>query len=71
MNLLNKMEFSIEEDARKGKKLVLLALPEAMNDSVVEEISSRINPIKIDEVRVIPSFNRTFLGKLKKNQDPI
>ena len=71
VNLFNKMEFSIEEDERKGKKLVLLALPEAMNNSVVEEISSRINPIKIDEVRVIPSFNRTFLGKLKKNQDPI
>lgn len=65
-NIFNQMEFTIVDDERKGKKLVLLTLETALDSASVEEISSLIKPVKIDEVKVVPSFDRTALGKLKK-----
>lgn len=61
--LYNQMEFSLEDDERKGKKLVLLTLS---HNQLTEEISKLIAPVKIDEVRLVNEFNRTDLGKLKK-----
>lgn len=64
-NLFGSVEFSIEDDARKGKRLVLLSLPG--HDGLSEEIAHLIHPVKIDEVRIVNEFNRTSLGKLKRN----
>jgi O-succinylbenzoic acid--CoA ligase len=64
-NLFNQMEFSLEEDERKGKKLVLLSLKK-VSEEALSEISKLISPVKIDEVKEVPSFERTALGKLKK-----
>lgn len=63
-DLFGKMEFQLEDDERKGKKLVLYALPEA--ESHTQEIRTLIHPVKIDVVQILPSFVRTDLGKLKK-----
>ncbi|MFP5385761.1 MAG: AMP-binding protein [Bacteriovoracia bacterium] len=65
-NLFNQMEFCLEEDDRKGKKLILLTLPEANSETLIEEIKSLIRPVRIDEVRAVDKFVRTALGKLKK-----
>ena len=59
-----KMEFSVEDDERKCKKLLLLTMPEA--ECFSSEISSLIHPVKIDEVRIVSNFERTALGKFKK-----
>lgn len=64
-NLFGQMEFQIEDDERKGKKLVLFTLPEGQTDILIKEISDIISPVKIDEVRVVTRFERTALGKLK------
>jgi O-succinylbenzoic acid--CoA ligase len=61
----NEMEFSIEPDERKGKKLILLTLFQP-DSTQLNEISDLISPVKIDEVRKVESFSRTDLGKLKK-----
>lgn len=61
----NQMEFSIQEDARKGKKLVLLTL-QKLSPNALDAISKLIAPVKIDEVQEVSSFERTALGKLKK-----
>lgn len=61
---LGKMEFSLENDERKGKKLMLLTLPET--ECYSEEVASLIHPVKIDEVRIVSNFERTALGKLKQ-----
>jgi O-succinylbenzoic acid--CoA ligase len=63
-NLFNQMEFSIQDDERKGKKLVLLALPAAKE--YTDALKEQIKPVKIDEVTIVDSFERTSLGKLKK-----
>lgn len=64
-NLYNQMEFSLENDERKGKRLILLSLPE-IPKTHQEVIANLIAPVKIDEVKVVPTFERTHLGKLKK-----
>jgi o-succinylbenzoate---CoA ligase len=64
-DLFGQIEIVLESDERKGKKLVLLTLPEL--DKAHTEIASLLYPVKIDEVRVIESFARTALGKLKRN----
>jgi len=64
-DLFNKMEFSLQDDPRKGKKLVLLSLQKVPESSLLE-ISKLIAPVKIDEVQEVSSFERTALGKLKK-----
>lgn len=66
-NLYGQMEFSITEDERKGKKLLLLTLGSAHQRELIEEIKNRVKPVIIDEVRVLEHFNRTELGKLKKS----
>lgn len=67
-NLYGQMEFQIEADERKGKRLVLLTLPEANSPEIQSKISQLIHPVKIDEIRILMSFDRTSLGKLKKHQ---
>lgn len=64
-HLFNQMEFSLQDDLRKGKKLVLLSLQKVSEQALVE-ISRLIAPVKIDEVQEVSSFERTALGKLKK-----
>lgn len=66
--LFNQVEFMLEDDERKGKKLVLLTLHEASSEDLVQEIADRIKPVKIDELRSVDTLARTALGKLKKNQ---
>lgn len=65
-NLFNTMEFLIESDERKGKKLILL-IEGQKNDLIIDELREQIFPVKIDEIRTVSSFNRTQLGKLIKN----
>lgn len=65
-HLYQKMEFQIVDDERKGKRLLLLCLAGHDYEPTLKEISLRISPVKIDEVKVIPHFERTKLGKLKK-----
>lgn len=64
--LYNQMEFVLEEDERKGKRLVLLALPKLLTKERQETLAKLVYPIKIDDFRETPSFERTHLGKLKK-----
>lgn len=64
-DLFNKMEFSLQDDPRKGKKLVLLTL-QKISDNTFSEISKLISPVKIDDVQEVSNFERTALGKLKK-----
>jgi len=59
-----KMEFILEQDDRKGHKLVLLSTRNYLH--LVEEVSKIIYPIKIDELREVDQFERTGLGKLRK-----
>jgi O-succinylbenzoic acid--CoA ligase len=61
---LKDYEFVIEEDERKGKKLVLLTLEDDLQK--LEEIKKIILPHKITEVRRLAAFPRTDLGKIKK-----
>lgn len=63
--LFQTMEFLIENDERKGKKLVLLIQGEDHKE-LVDELKERISPVKIDDLRFVSSFNRTSLGKLIK-----
>jgi O-succinylbenzoic acid--CoA ligase len=65
--LYNKVELAIEDDERKGKKLILIALKEADSDTLLAEVSKLVRPAKIDELRIVEAFNRTHLGKLKKS----
>ncbi len=65
-SLFGEIEFSIEGDERKGKKLVLQVL--SQHSECHLEIAPLIHPVKIDEVRIVQTFNRTYLGKLKKSQ---
>jgi O-succinylbenzoic acid--CoA ligase len=60
-------ELTIEDDERKGKRLVLLVLPEALTAAEHAELAARLRPVKIDEVRTVPEFARTALGKLKRS----
>jgi len=63
-DLYGQMEITIEDDDRKGKKLVILALSEPGYHR--DEISRALLPAKIDEWRIVSSFERTALGKLKR-----
>lgn len=63
--IFQKAEIAIEEDERKGKKIVLYHLPEVNSPQLLEKY---LLPIKIDEFREVTSLQRTDLGKLKKNQ---
>ncbi len=66
-NCLGQAEIVVEEDERKGKKLVLLYLSSLGNHLSIEEILNRLKPVRIDEVRLINEFKRTDLGKLKRS----
>lgn len=64
-NMLGSIEFSLEDDDRKGMKLVLITLPHL--EAAHTEIAHLIQPIKIDEIRILENFDRTSLGKLKRS----
>lgn len=66
-DLFGQVELSVIDDERKGKKLVLLVLNGALMDAQVEELKTRLLPVKLDEVRYVAEFKRTDLGKLKKS----
>lgn len=65
-NLYGQMDFQIDSDQRKGNKLVLLALQSANSNFLIDKVIQLIAPVKIDEIRILQSFERTELGKLKK-----
>lgn len=65
-NIFGKVEFMLEDDERKGKRLVLLTLPELQ--ASVEDIALLIHPVKIDAVKIVETFDRTSLGKLKMSR---
>ncbi len=65
-NLYGKVELQIEDDERKGKKLVLLILQDQLSDDLINEIKTLLAPAKFDEIRSLQNFERTSLGKLKK-----
>jgi len=64
--IFGQMELQIEDDERKGKKLVLLTLPNIHSNNLLKEIAKIMAPVKIDEIRILPSFEKTALGKMKK-----
>ncbi len=66
LGLFGQAELSLEDNVRKGKKLVLLTLPGALNEARVRELAQRLHPVKIDEHRTVREFERTALGKLKR-----
>ena len=66
-NCLGQAELTVEEDERKGKKLVLLYLTSLEGHLSKNEIVNRLKPVRIDEIRPIAEFKRTDLGKLKKS----
>ena len=64
--LYGKAEILIENDERKGKRLVLSHMD--LPTDLLDQIAKSIRPAMIDEIRLVESFNRTDLGKLKKDQ---
>lgn len=66
--LFGKMELSLEDDERKGKRLVLLGINEFLKQEHIEQISRLLHPVKIDDIRSVTDFARTALGKLKSDQ---
>lgn len=60
-----KAEVSIEDDERKGKRLVLIHT--GLSQEVIGKISEAMKPAVFDEVRSVENFSRTELGKLKSN----
>ena len=64
-DLFGKVEFIVESDERKGKKLVLLILKEAGENFDQDEFSTLLSPIRVDEFRFVENLERTALGKFK------
>ncbi len=64
--LFGQAELALEDDIRKGKRLVLLTLPGALSEAAIHDLAHRLQPVKIDEVRIVSEFERTALGKLKR-----
>lgn len=58
-----KAELMIEDDDRKGNRLVLVHT--GLNQEALEDIKGAMRPAIFDEVRTVQSFTRTELGKLK------
>lgn len=67
-NLFGTAELILEDDERKGKKLILITTREDKDASVWERLKNLIRPVVIDEIKLTQNFQRTDLGKLKKNQ---
>lgn len=65
-DLFMKMELQVKDDERKGKKLVLLS--QVTDQKLIEKCRERLSPVKIDDVIYVEEFERTTLGKLKKDQ---
>lgn len=64
-NIYGKMEITIQDDERKGKKLILLIQKDVL--PYLPHVKEILLPVKIDEVIEVKNFNRTDLGKLKRN----
>lgn len=60
-----KAEISIQQDDRKGNKLILIHLADLSTD-ILNKIKEAFHPYQIDEIKAVTSFERTDLGKLKK-----
>jgi O-succinylbenzoic acid--CoA ligase len=58
-----KAEILIENDQRKGKRLILLH--QDLPPEILEQVARSMRPAILDEIRSVESFNRTDLGKLK------
>jgi O-succinylbenzoic acid--CoA ligase len=65
--LFQKMELAVEDDERKGKKLVLYVLRE-VPQAAIEAALTRLRPVKIDHSIIVDTFDRTDLGKFKKRK---
>jgi O-succinylbenzoic acid--CoA ligase len=65
-DLFMKMELQVKDDERKGKKLVLFS--QVTDQKLIERCKERLSPVKIDDVIYVEGFERTALGKLKKDQ---
>jgi len=63
-DLYGKMELQLDHDERKGKKLTLFTL-EGLEEHH-ERVSDILKPVKLDGISAINGFERTSLGKLKK-----
>lgn len=63
-NLYGEMELQVQDDERKGKKLVILS--RTSDQALFESLRQTLLPVKIDEFRLVEDFSRTELGKLKK-----
>lgn len=66
-DLYGQAEITIKDDERKGKKLVLICHNSLDESSFIEMIKQQLNPVQIDEFIFVNEFNRTSLGKLKKD----
>jgi O-succinylbenzoic acid--CoA ligase len=64
--LYGKMELQLDHDERKGKKLTLFTLPNF--DEHFPQVSEILKPVKLDEIQVVENFERTSLGKFKKQK---
>ena len=65
-DLYGKMELQLDHDERKGKKLTLFSM-ERLEDHY-PEVSGILQPVKLDDIQVVKNFERTSLGKLKKQK---
>ncbi len=60
-----KAEILVEPDERKGNRLILSHTQ--LSDGLIQEITQALEPAVIDEIRSVPEFSRTDLGKLKSH----
>lgn len=60
-----KAELMVTQDERKGNKLGLLYLT-GLPGHILSDIKEALLPYQIDEIKEVTSFERTDLGKLKK-----
>lgn len=63
-NIYGKMEITVQDDERTGKKLVLLIQDDVL--SQIDRVKEVLAPAKIDKIIQVKDFNRTDLGKLKR-----
>lgn len=64
-HIYGQVEISLENDSRKGKKVFLSVLPSVLQD-LRNELIENLKPVVVDEIKEVLTFERTDLGKLKK-----
>lgn len=60
-SLFGRAEIYLQDDDRKGKKIILLH--EGIAEPLLRDLSESFRPIKIDETRSVEKIDRTALGK--------